>query len=157
MWDSEGCRFEMESLTDYLMDKTLHHYREEFFSVDGKPFWTVFLEVSLIKDKDARTASRNAEMPLETLTEREKALFRALRDWRNKEARDRGIPAYGVATNRQLGIIVEKKCKTLQGLSEIPSFGPKRVGLYGKAILHIVETVYPVFPLTPNELVFEKS
>lgn len=70
----------------------------------------------------------------------EEALFQTLREWRAEEARKLGMPPYIVATDKVLRAVAAKRPTTVEGLREIPGFGPAKTAKYGAGLMEIVAT-----------------
>ena len=63
------------------------------------------------------------------------ALLEALRKHRIDLARELGVPAYVVATNKTLEEIAARRPRSLEALGDVSGMGPMRVATYGEAIL----------------------
>ena len=72
------------------------------------------------------------------LTEADRPLFDALRQWRLEEARARGRPAYVILHDATLAAIATLKPRTLQALATIDGIGEAKLERYGADILAIV-------------------
>ena len=62
----------------------------------------------------------------------------ALRSWRLARARQDGVPAYVVFTDRTLVELAERRPTTLLGLSGIPGIGPAKLERYGEEVLDLL-------------------
>ncbi|MFA6111134.1 MAG: HRDC domain-containing protein [Candidatus Latescibacterota bacterium] len=69
------------------------------------------------------------------LEEADWPLFNALRDWRNGQAREEGIPAYVICTNRQLAAIAHARPDSLAKLGAVEGLGRAKLERYGGPIL----------------------
>ena len=70
----------------------------------------------------------------------ETPLLVALKEWRRREAADRGLPAYVVFHDSTLGTIARTRPGTPAALLAVPGIGPAKAGAYGEAVLAIVRT-----------------
>ena len=71
----------------------------------------------------------------EILEEKDWPLFNALRDWRNGQAKEEGIPPYVICRNRQLAEIARRRPTSLSKLAVIEKLGKAKIQRYGAAIL----------------------
>jgi ATP-dependent DNA helicase RecQ len=65
------------------------------------------------------------------------SLFEQLRQRRSDLAKERGVPAYVVCTNRSLTEIAQQRPTSADALAEIHGMGPSRIENYGEALLEI--------------------
>ena len=97
------------------------------------------------KPKAARGSLREplADAAVPTRAERASAsesdpLAKALRDWRNKEARKRGIPAFRIFGDRTLDALATERPSDEDELLEVSGMGPKLVSSYGAQLLKLI-------------------
>jgi DNA helicase-2/ATP-dependent DNA helicase PcrA len=65
-------------------------------------------------------------------------LLERLRAWRSRTASAAGVPAYVVFTDATLTALAERKPTTDPGLIDIAGIGPRKLALYGPAVLALV-------------------
>lgn len=65
----------------------------------------------------------------------EAQLYERLRLWRLKKARERGVSAYLVLTNRSLREVVKRRPQDLASLGFVFGFGPLKVENHGPGLL----------------------
>lgn len=65
-------------------------------------------------------------------------LFERLRDWRLRLASAQRVPAYVVFTDATLTALAERKPSETDELIQIAGIGPRKLGLYGDAVLALV-------------------
>jgi DNA helicase-2/ATP-dependent DNA helicase PcrA len=82
-------------------------------------------------------------------------LFERLREWRIRVSKAQNVPAYVVFTDATLTALAERKPGRSEELIEIAGIGPRKLGLYGEAVLALVRGV-PVDDLTPAATAEEK-
>ena len=70
-----------------------------------------------------------------SLPEDRRALFDALRLWRNRTSQDEGVPAYAVLTNEQLLQVCQDLPTTRAGLQRISGLGKKKLARYADDLL----------------------
>jgi DNA helicase-2/ATP-dependent DNA helicase PcrA len=80
-------------------------------------------------------------------------LFERLREWRIKVATASKVPAYVVFTDATLTALAERKPTGTDQLIEIAGIGPRKLGLYGAAVLALVggAAVADIPVLEPDE------
>ena len=138
--------FDDGDLRDFLKDKEVLSVRDHFFVKDETPYLTVIATYNLLRPeaeepaRSERSARDRRDAWRELLEEQDWPIFNELRDWRNKQAREEGIPAYVICTNRQLADIAHRKPDSLSKLATVEGLGKAKLDRYGAAILKIVET-----------------
>lgn len=132
--------FRDEDLAQFLLNKRVRSLFPEFFQLDGKAYWTVFVDYDLV-------LSEQYDGKDEGLDEPQKLLLQRLREWRKETAEKGGVPVYIIATNKQLMDIVRVAPRTLEALRQIHGFGKKKVEKHGKEILTIIEGFYEKKPV----------
>ena len=145
--------FEQEKLERVLGDVQMVKYQAELVKIEGKYYWTVFVECEKIekvnknseKDnftqdvKEFKEANKNY---MEYLTEDEMELYKILKEWRAGEAQLLGYPPYIIASNQLLANIAKTNPKNIEELSQLKGMGKRKVRDYGKEILLILENFY---------------
>ncbi|GII21083.1 DNA helicase [Planosporangium mesophilum] len=65
-------------------------------------------------------------------------LFERLREWRIRVATEQKVPAYVVFTDATLTALAERQPQRLEELAGIAGIGPRKLGLYGDAVLALI-------------------
>ncbi len=130
-FNTEGKIFNVDVLNNFCLNKKIITKKVEFFSNNGKFFWTVFLEYELYIKPSGKEA--------EGLSEAKRICYEKLREWRKERAEKDGIPPYVIARNSDLIDIVSKEEKTIEALKMIRGFGKKKIEKYGKDIVYILD------------------
>jgi DNA helicase-2/ATP-dependent DNA helicase PcrA len=73
----------------------------------------------------------------------DEALLDRLREWRSKTATAAKVPAYVVFTDATLIALAERQPSTDAGLIEIAGIGPRKLALYGPAVIALVRGASP--------------
>jgi DNA helicase II / ATP-dependent DNA helicase PcrA len=71
-------------------------------------------------------------------SDRDEALYDALRSWRSDRAKDLGQPAYCVFTDATLAAIAERKPSSVAALVTIPGIGQAKLDKFGDDVLALV-------------------
>ena len=96
--------------------------------------------------REVLTAPRRRSRPkgtarsavLTDLSERDQAVFEALRLWRTSLARTRGVPPYVIFHDRTLAEIARERPSSAQALREISGVGEKKAQAYAEDVRRIV-------------------
>jgi DNA helicase-2/ATP-dependent DNA helicase PcrA len=65
-------------------------------------------------------------------------LFERLREWRIRVATEQKVPAYVVFTDATLTALAERRPGRSEELAGIAGIGPRKLGLYGDAVLALI-------------------
>jgi DNA helicase-2/ATP-dependent DNA helicase PcrA len=82
-------------------------------------------------------------------------LFARLREWRIAVATAQGVPAYVVFTDATLTALAERRPSAPEQLTAIAGIGPRKLGLYGAAVLALIAGARPTDVLAPAEAASE--
>ncbi len=82
--------FNEDELNKFIFNKTVKNYQVQFFQMQNKYYWTVFLEYEPLIEA-ARKESAG-------LNESDKLFFEKLRVWRKETAEKAGVPVYVIST-----------------------------------------------------------
>ncbi len=83
----------------------------------------------------ARKLGRCPDCP----SDRDEELFERLREWRSRTASAAGVPAYVVFTDATLIALAERLPTSDAALVEIAGIGPRKLALYGDAVVALVK------------------
>ena len=152
-FDDKIEEFEQEKLEKVLKDVQIVKYQAELVKIEGKYYWTVFVECEKIEKlnknseknnftengKEFKDANKNY---MEYLTEDEMELYKILKEWRAGEAQLLGYPPYIIASNQLLANIAKTNPKNMEELSQLKGMGKRKIRDYGEEILLILENFY---------------
>ena len=154
-FDDKVKEFEQEKLEKVLKDVQIVKYQAELVKIEGKYYWTVFVECEKIEKlnknseknnftengKEFKDANKNY---MEYLTEDEMELYKILKEWRAGEAQLLGYPPYIIASNQLLANIAKTNPKNMEELSQLKGMGKRKIRDYGEEILLILENFYDI-------------
>ena len=123
--------FGEDELNLFCLGKRVLAHRAEFFRLDGRAYWSVFLEYEPLVEPRPKRAE-------EELNPEQRALFDALRAWRREEADRQGAPVFIVANNALFSEIARRRPETMEALKSIRGFGQAKAQRYGAKVLEIV-------------------
>ena len=152
-FDEKMEEFEQEKLERVLGDVQMVKYQAELVKIEGKYYWTVFVECEKIekvnknseKDnftQDVKKFKESNKNYMEYLTEDEMELYKILKEWRAGEAQLLGYPPYIIASNQLLANIAKTNPKNMEELSQLKGMGKRKIRDYGEEILLILENFY---------------
>jgi DNA helicase II / ATP-dependent DNA helicase PcrA len=72
-------------------------------------------------------------------SDRDEELYERLRDWRTRVAAAQQVPAYVVFTDATLAALAERQPTTPAELIAIAGIGPRKLDLYGQAVIELVK------------------
>lgn len=136
--------FDDGPLRDFVKDKEVLSLRDHFFIREEAPHLAVVVTYNLLRPEESTAPTpqegrdENREKWRAFLEEGDWPLFNTLRDWRNQQAREEGIPPYVICTNRQLAQIARARPSSLGKLATIEGLGKAKIERYGGLILQLV-------------------
>lgn len=92
-------------------------------------------EVGRLRREIATIQIQNGAKPAATLSAENASAYERLEKWAKERATADGVPTYVVLKKQDIVEIVEAAPKTLEELSKVKGMGPKKIELYGSAIL----------------------
>ena len=152
-FDDKMEEFEQEKLEKVLKDVQIVKYQAELVKIEGKYYWTAFVECEKAdkfnknpgKDnftQDVKEFKETNKNYMEYLTEDEMELYKILKEWRSGEAQLLGYPPYIIASNQLLANIAKTNPKNIEELSQLKGMGKRKIRDYGEELLLILENFY---------------
>ena len=155
----QGC-FDDAALRQFFEQHQVLQVKEHFFQSGDKHYLSVLLtyaqaaltECRPTTQPGPRAVDRSAAQPTtkpqaqdaaadpyQTLNERERATYAALRAWRAELAERQNLPLYAIAHNKHLALIVKAMPRSKEELARINGFGLQRAERYGAQLLAALE------------------
>ena len=152
-FDDKMEEFEQEKLERVLKDVQIVKYQAELVKIEGKYYWTAFVEYEKADKFNKNSGKDNFSQDIkefkdanlnymEYLTEDEMELYKILKEWRAGEAQLLGYPPYIIASNQLLANIAKTNPKNMEELSQLKGMGKRKIRDYGEEILLILENFY---------------
>ena len=138
--DPVSGHFDDESLVSFFAEHDALAVSEHFFVHEDVPTLAVLVRYREPGPPAAPVGRAGARREVE-VPEADRALFEALRKWRNDRARRDGRPAYVLFTNAQLAAIAELRPRTLAALQTVDGIGEARARDHGEELLALVGSV----------------
>ena len=109
--------------------------------VIGQPdFWSVLVfyengesHETTPKEKDKISVEQEVE-----LTEREKQIMQALKQWRKDRAKEANLPDFLICQNASLLAVTKRKPESIRELSGVKGFGAQKIAKYGDDIIAVL-------------------
>ena len=127
-------------LDRFLQENNILKYETAFVKED-ESYWSVVLyfEESKVQVNEPKPEKYSAA--LEELNHDEIKIMDSLKLWRSEKAREKSLPVYLIATNKELFSIAKYKPVKKEELLDIKGFGKYKIENYGEEIIEILETV----------------
>lgn len=131
----EFCIVDQNRMNEFLDTVEVKLTSTNFVTTGTTDYWSavVFYEPKLQLQKESKD-----KLSFEDLTEKEKEIYSALKEWRNDFASNLGWSSFRVCHNSHLMTIAKSKPKTIEDLSKIKSFGEIRTEKYGEEIISLL-------------------
>ena len=131
----EFCIVDQNRMNEFLDTVEVKLTSTNFVTTGTTDYWSavVFYEPKMHLQKESKD-----KLSFEDLSEKEKAIFSALKEWRNDFASNLGWSAFRVCHNSHLMNIAKNKPETIEDLSNIKSFGVVRTEKYGADIISVL-------------------
>lgn len=125
-------------LDRFLQENNILKY-ETAFVKDEENYWSVILyyEELKVQFNEAKPEKYSAEQ--EQLNPDEIKILDCLKLWRTEKAREKSLPVYLIATNKELLSIAKYKPIKKEELLDIKGFGKYKIENYGEEIIEILE------------------
>ncbi len=132
----ETCRFDKDGKEVAYIRL---HLTEEGWEAERPDLSTVQLEDLPVGGAKGKKQKKAAAEPVD-LDETGELVAEALRAWRGRHARERGVPAFMVLNNRALASVAAARPQSPDDLLGVHGIGPRFVERYGEEVLKLVRT-----------------
>ncbi|MEC5158591.1 HRDC domain-containing protein [Chryseobacterium sp. MP_3.2] len=124
----------------FLQENNILKY-ETAFVKEEENYWSVIIyyEELKIQFQEGRPEKYSAEQ--EQLNPDEIKILDSLKLWRTEKAREKSLPVYLIATNKELLSIAKYRPIKKEELLDIKGFGKYKIENYGEEIIEILEMV----------------
>ena len=128
-------------LDTFLQENNILKY-ETAFVKEEESYWSVILyfEEMTVHVNESKPGKYSAEEN-QPLNSDETKILDSLRLWRTEKAREKSLPVYLIATNKELSSIAKYKPAKKEELLDIKGFGKYKIENYGEEIIEILEMV----------------
>ena len=127
-------------LDRFLQENNILKY-ETAFVKEEENYWSVIIyyEELKIHFQEGKPEKYSAEQ--EQLNPDEIKILDSLKLWRTEKAREKSLPVYLIATNKELLSIAKYRPIKKEELLDIKGFGKYKIENYGEEIIEILEMV----------------
>jgi superfamily II DNA helicase RecQ len=102
-------------------------------------FWSVYVEFDGdANDDQARKPASKPQVTESALSDSERALFVALKEWRARKSAELGLPSYVIFHNRHLLAMARTVPTSASDLAAIPGVGDAKIRKYADEVLRVV-------------------
>lgn len=131
----EFCIVDQNRMNEFLDTVEVKLTSTNFVTTGTTDYWSavVFYEPKVSLQKESKD-----KLSFEDLSDKEKDIFSALKEWRNDFASNLGWSSFRVCHNSHLMAIAKNKPATLEDLAQIKSFGGIRTAKYGADIISVL-------------------
>lgn len=138
----EFLEIDQDNLNLFLESVSVVKTEMELIATETTKFWSilVFYSDQKINRHDVGLDKLFVTSELE-LTEDEKRIYDALRQWRQSRASQLGMPSYVIAHNTELMTIAKIKPQNLEELSTVKGFGGRKAIKYGEDIIALLNSI----------------
>lgn len=148
--------FSEEALRTATFGREVLSMDQHFFLHGNVPHLVLTLQLADTEGGGYQRRDRNGSEAAkleEKIPEAVRPIYKALREWRNSKAKEKGCPAYNIALNVQLAELVLKAPKSLAAMREIEGCTDKFCKQYGEELLGLLADVKPTegSSLIPSE------
>ncbi len=127
-----------ERLNSFLRQNTILSIEKQFVAAGAESFYSFLVEYDL-QTPESKYDRKDRVDYAKTLTEKQFACFNELREFRNKCAKEQGLPPYVVFTNEMAEHMVRMENPSKAALSAVEGFGESKMAKYGDSILSILD------------------
>ena len=131
---------DQKSLDRFLQENNILKY-ETAFVKDDENYWSVILYYEELKVQFNEPKSEKYSAEQEQLNLDEIKILDSLKLWRTEKAKEKSLPVYLIATNKELFSIAKYKPNKKEELLDIKGFGKYKIENYGEEIIEILEMV----------------
>ena len=131
---------DQKRLDRFLQENNILKY-ETAFVKEEENYWSVILYYEELKVQFNEPKNEKYSAEQEQLNSDEIKILDSLKLWRSEKAREKSLPVYFIATNKELLSIAKYKPIKKEELLDIKGFGKFKIENYGGEIIQILETV----------------
>ena len=131
---------DQKRLDRFLQENNILKY-ETAFVKEEESYWSVILYYEELKVQFNEPKNEKYSAEQEQLNSDEIKILDSLKLWRSEKAKEKSLPVYFIATNKELLSIAKYKPIKKEELLDIKGFGKFKIENYGGEIIQILETV----------------
>ncbi len=132
--DKENCLNDQSKMNDFLDSVDVKLTSASFVTTGSKDFWSTVVFYLPKKDKIATLKE-------EDLTDEERKIYQALKQWRSEKAIQQDLPHFMICHNSELITIAKTKPETIKDFKTIKGFGELKTQKYGDDIIALLNAL----------------
>ena len=138
-FDPHAGGFDARELESFQKTRDVLSVVEHFFVHDGLPWLLLVLTWKPHRVLEPAVPKRaTGPKPVERLSDADKPLHEALRQWRNRQAKADGRPPFLILNANELAAVAAARPRTRAELLAIKGIGPGKADRFGEAVLGLV-------------------
>lgn len=137
----DNLQSDQDNLNNFLETVSVKKTATEL--INGQPnFWSILVFYNDQKTvKQGKTSDKISLTDESELTDEEKLIFSALKQWRQDKGTQLNIPNFMVCHNTELMTIAKVKPQSLDELSKIKGFGEQKIAKFGDDIIALLNSI----------------
>jgi superfamily II DNA helicase RecQ len=129
---------DQKALDRFLQQNSVLKYETAFVQEEDS-YWSVILYFEEVKVQVSEPQSERYSATQEELSQNEMKIIDSLKLWRSEKAKEKSLPVYLIATNKELFSLAKYKPAKKEELLDIKGFGKYKIENYGQEIIEILE------------------
>lgn len=134
----EFCQHDQDRMNEFLDNVEVKLTSTNFVTNGKTDFWSAAV---FYLPKNSKNTQTEAKISAEDLSENERYIFDALRQWRNSLAQKQNWSSFRICHNSHLIAIAKTNPQTLGELENVTGFGKSRTEKYGDDILAVLNAL----------------
>jgi len=137
--DEAHLQHDQETINSFMETVTVKKTATQF--VIGQPdYWSVlvFYENGKVHKNGSKESDKISFEPDVELSDEEKQIILALKQWRKDRAKEINVPEYLICHNAELLAVTKTKPASMQELTKIKGFGDQKIAKYGDDIIAVL-------------------
>jgi superfamily II DNA helicase RecQ len=134
----EFCQHDQDKMNEFLDEVEVKLTSTNFVTNGNTDFWSAAV---FYMPKNSREVPTKTKISEEDLSENERNIFNALRQWRNSFAQKLNWSSFRVCHNSHLIAIAKSNPHNLEELENVSGFGKSRTEKYGDEILSVLHAL----------------
>jgi superfamily II DNA helicase RecQ len=139
----DASAFEQE-LNRFLAGHKIVSIQRQLIDQGANSFWAIcvdYLSHAPGQTPSSTNLSRSRVDYKAILSTEEFTVYSRLRDLRKELAQSEAVPVYALFTNEQLAMMVQRRCRSKNDLSQIEGIGEGKIDKYGERMLPLLQTL----------------
>ena len=137
--DDQHIQHDQETINAFMDSVTVKKTATQF--VIGQPdFWSVlvFFENGKPQKNGSKESDKISFDSDVELTDEEKQIILALKQWRKDRAKEVNVPEYLICHNSELLSVAKMKPRSMEDLIRVKGFGDQKIAKYGDDIIAVL-------------------